>query len=208
MFFSIIRYLKQGLPIVVFLLSACTTSHPRQSSVINSNSPQWQHRQQQLSELKAFQLQGSLGYIGETRIYARFNWQQKSADRYRLLLTSTIGSRALQLDKQQTTVTVVDSNGQRHVSHDAQRLLTELTGMQIPLNNLRQWMLGLPGAAQHYQLNAQAQLIQAEYQAEGRVWLLKILGYNQKLNPALPESIEVSTANQRIKLHINNWNLP
>lgn len=199
------RPIKYGLPALVLLLSACSTSHLPPSKGLDSTSPQWQQRQQQLAKLHAFQLQGSLGYIGETRVYARFNWQQQSADRYRLLLTSTIGSSELQLDQQRTLVTIVDSAGQRHVSDNAQQLLTQLTGMQIPLDNLRQWMLGLPGNAQHYQLNTQAQLTDAEYQENGQVWRLKILSYNNKLQPALPEAMEVSTNQQRIKLHLDNW---
>ena len=202
------RSIKYGLPALIFLLSACSTQHSTPPSGINSTSPQWQQRQQQLTLLTAFELQGSLGYIGETRVYARFNWQQQSADRYRLLLTSSIGSSALQLDQQRTVATLVDSEGQRHVGHDAQPLLTQLSGMQIPLNNLRQWMLGLPGDAQHYQLNAQAQLTAAEYRDNEQLWRLKILSYNTKLNPALPESLEVSTTKQRIKLHMDNWKLP
>lgn len=208
MVYPLFRPIKYGLAALIFLLSACSKPHSTHPSAINSTSPQWLERQQQLAHLAAFQLQGSFGYIGKTRIYARFNWQQQSTDRYRLILTSTIGSRALQLDKQRTLVTLLDSESKRYVGHEAEPLLNQLTGMQIPLDNLRQWMLGLPGKAQHYQLNAQAQLIHAEYRENNQCWRVNISSYNTKLNPALPESMEVSTTTQRIKLHIDNWKLP
>jgi outer membrane lipoprotein LolB len=41
-------------------------------------------------------------------------------------------------------VELVDNKGKRYTATDAEEMIGKLTGMPIPLNSLRQWILGLP----------------------------------------------------------------
>ena len=47
-------------------------------------------------------------------------------------------------------------------------MIRKLTGMAIPLNNLRQWMLGLPGEANDFALDDQYRLSKLTYQQGGQ----------------------------------------
>ena len=85
-------------------------------------------------------------------MYARFFWQQTGQDRYRLLPTNPLGSTELELNAQLGNVQLVDNKGQRYTADDAEEMIGKLTGMPIPLNSLRQWILGLPGDATDYKL--------------------------------------------------------
>lgn len=58
---------------------------------------------------------------------------------------------------------LVDNKGQRYTADDAEEMIGKLTGMPIPLNSLRQWILGLPGDATDYTLDDQYRLSEVNY---------------------------------------------
>ncbi|MGV3346268.1 lipoprotein insertase outer membrane protein LolB [Enterobacteriaceae bacterium LUAb1] len=196
------RYL---LPLISLVLTACTLNHP-ENTVQNLNAPQWQAHQQAVKKITGFQTRGSFAYLTDKqKIYARFNWQQTASDQYRLLLTNPLGSTELQLDVQGDTVQLVNSEGKRYVSTDAEKMLTQLTGLNIPLQNLRQWMLGLPGDATHYTLDSTHHLKQINYRDNNQTWQVIYYHYDNKTQPALPAGLELKQNNQRIKLRMDNW---
>ncbi|QGX91591.1 lipoprotein localization protein LolB [Tatumella sp. TA1] len=194
------------IPAIALLLSACVSQQTPKGPSTSPDSAQWKQHQAQVTGVTHFETRGAFAYLSDKqKVYARFNWQQQAADRYRLLLTSPIGSTELQLDQQGNTVQLVDSKGQRYMSHDAQSMITKLTGMQIPLDNLRQWMLGLPGNADHFNLNDRYQLQSADYTQQGVTWHVTITSYNNEVSPALPANVELTTEGQRIKLRMDSW---
>ena len=121
------------------------------------------------------------------------------------MLTNPLGSTELQLDAQGSVVQLVDNKGKRYVSNDAEKMISQLTGMDIPLANLRQWMLGLPGDATDFTLNDQYQLRSLRYSRNGQTWDVNIQGYDSKVKPALPASIELKQGDKRIKLRMDSW---
>ncbi len=90
--------------------------------------------------------------LRRAKVYARFFWQQTGQDRYRLLLTNPLGSTELSLTAQPGSVQLIDNKGQTYTATDAEEMIGRLTGMPIPLNSLRQWIIGLPGDATDYSL--------------------------------------------------------
>ncbi len=200
------KRLRVLIPVVTLLLSACVSHQAPQGPGKSPDSTQWKQHQAQVSIVTHFETRGAFAYLSDKqKVYARFNWQQQATDRYRLLLTSPIGSTELQLDQQGNTVQLVDNKGQRYMSHDAQTMIGKLTGMQIPLDNLRQWMLGLPGNADHFTLNDKYQLQSADYSQNGVTWHVSISSYNNSVSPALPANVELTTEGQRIKLRMDSW---
>lgn len=202
------RWLGRCLPLASLLLSACVTPPP-QGPGQSPDSAQWKQHVSEVKQITAFQTRGAFAYLSEQqKVYARYNWQQTASDRYRLLLTSPLGSTEMQLDTQGTTVQLVDNTGKRYFSHNATQMISELTGMNIPLENLRQWMLGLPGSANSYTLNNQYQLRSATYTHDGQTWQVTINDYRQDVKPALPADLELTTGDLRIKLRMDSWKLP
>ncbi|EXU74034.1 lipoprotein insertase outer membrane protein LolB [Erwinia papayae] len=199
------RRLMRLLPLASLLLAACSINKP-QGPGQSINAPQWQQHQQAVQKITAYQTRGAFAYLSDSqKVYARFNWQQTAPDRYRLLLTNPLGSTELQLDAQGSVVQIVDNKGKRYVSNDAEKMITQLTGMAIPLNNLRQWMMGLPGDATDYALDDQYRLREARYSRDGQQWTVNYLGYDSKQDPTLPASLELREGNQRIKLKMDGW---
>lgn len=199
------RKLLRLLPLASVLLAACTINKP-QGPGPSTTSPQWQQHQQAVAKISQYQTRGAFAYLSDKqKVYARFNWQQTATDRYRLLLTNPLGSTELQLDAQGSVVQIVDNKGKRYVSNDAEKMISQLTGMDIPLANLRQWMMGLPGDASDYQLNNNYQLQSLNYSRNGQQWKVNISDYDNKVNPPLPANLELSEGGQRIKLRMDSW---
>lgn len=199
------RKLLRLLPLASILLAACSINKP-QSPGVSTTSPQWQQHQQAVATISHYQTRGAFAYLSDRqKVYARFNWQQTAADRYRLLLTNPLGSTELQLDAQGSVVQIIDKKGKRYVGHDAEKMISQLTGMEIPLANLRQWMMGLPGDATDYQLSSHYQLQSLSYSRNGQQWKVNISDYDSKVTPPLPAHLELTEGNQRIKLRMDSW---
>jgi len=193
------------LPLASLVLSACTLNAPKGPGQ-SPDAPQWRAHQQEVRGLNQFQTRGAFAFISDQqKVYARFFWQQTGQDKYRLLLTNPLGSTELELNAQPGAVQVVDNKGQRYNGTDAEELISKLTGMPIPLNSLRQWIVGLPGDATDYKLDEQYRLSEVNYRQNGKNWKVVYSGYDSKTQPALPSSLELNNGDQRIKLKMDNW---
>lgn len=200
------RRLLRLIPLASLLLTACVTPTKPQGPGKSADTPQWREHQQSVEKITQYQTRGAFAYLSDRqKVYARFNWQQTAPDRYRLLSTNPLGSTELQLDQQGQTAQIVDNKGKRYVSNDAAKMISQLTGMSIPLDNLRQWMVGLPGDATDYQLDDQYRLRELNYSQDGKQWHVTYQGYDSKLNPQLPSNLELREGSQRIKLKMDSW---
>ncbi len=195
------------LPLASLVLTACTITAP-QGPATSPTSPLWREHQQQVEKLTQYQTRGSFAYLSDKqKVYARFFWQQYSPDSYRLLLTNPLGSTEMELKVQKGVVQLTNNQGKRYVSDNAEEMVQKLTGMAIPLDNLRKWMLGLPGDASDFTLDSQYRLKQVNYSQNGLNWKVSYQSYSDEVTPSLPESLELTQGGQRIKLKMNSWTL-
>ena len=180
--------------------------HTPQGPGKSPDSPQWRQHQQAVRSLNQFQTRGAFAYLSdEQKVYARFFWQQTGQDRYRLLLTNPLGSTELSLTAQPGSVQLIDNKGQTYTASDAEEMIGRLTGMPIPLNSLRQWIIGLPGDATDYSLDDRYRLRELNYTQNGKTWHVTYGGYTSDTQPALPSNVELNNGAQRIKLKMDNW---
>lgn len=193
------------LPLASLALTACTLPF-QQNSAPKTDSPQWLAHQQAVRHLAQFQTRGAFAYLnGEQKVYARFFWQQSGDNNYRLLLTNPLGGTELSLLARPDGVTLTDNKGQTYTATDAEEMVDRLSGIPVPLNSLRQWIIGLPGEATDYSLDSQFRLHQLTYRQNGKTWHLTYNSYDQKTHPPLPANIELHSGDQRIKLKMDNW---
>lgn len=193
------------LPLASLVLAACIT-HPPRGPGKSPTSPQWQQHVAQVKGLSQYQTRGAFAYIADSqKVYARFFWQQTGQDKYRLLLTNPLGSTEMELQASPGAAELVDNKGQHYKSQDAEELLQRLTGMPIPLESLRQWILGLPGDATDYSLDDQYRLREVNYTHNGKTWKVTYSAYSDDVQPAFPSSMELNNGEQRIKLKMDNW---
>ncbi|MCV4678080.1 lipoprotein insertase outer membrane protein LolB, partial [Escherichia coli] len=74
----------------------------------------------------------------------------------------------LSLTAQPGSVQLIDNKGQTYTATDAEEMIGRLTGMPIPLNSLRQWIIGLPGDATDYSLDDRYRLRELNYTQNGK----------------------------------------
>ncbi|BBO62602.1 lipoprotein insertase outer membrane protein LolB [Serratia marcescens] len=195
------------IPLASLVLAACTTTKPT-GPTTSPTSPQWRAHEQAVQQLSTYQTRGSFAYLSDQKkVYARFFWQQFSPERYRLLLTNPLGSTEMDLNVQKNVVQLTDNQGKRYVSDNPEEMIRKLTGMAIPLNNLRQWMVGLPGEASDFALDDQYRLSKLTYQQGGQTWKVDYQSYSTEVQPTLPNRLELQQGDQRIKLKMDNWTL-
>lgn len=199
------RRLLRLLPLASLVLTACSINAPKGPGK-SLDSPQWRQHQQEVRNLSQYQTRGAFAYLSDSqKVYARFFWQQTGQDNYRLLLTNPLGSTELELNARPGSVELVDNKGQHYTATDAEEMIGKLTGMPIPLNSLRQWILGLPGDATDYKLDSQYRLSELNYSQNGKTWKVTYGGYDTKSTPAMPSNMELNQDGQRIKLKMDNW---
>lgn len=197
--------LMRLLPLASLILAACSVHQPNGPGK-SPDSPQWLEHQQQVQKITQYQTRGAFAYLSDSqKVYARFNWQQTAPDRYRLLLTNPLGSTELELNAQPDQVQLTDGDGKRYIAKDAEEMIGKLTGMPIPLNSLRQWILGLPGRSTDYKLDDQYRLREVNYTQDGKTWKVAYSDYDSKTQPSLPSNMELREGDQRIKLKMDSW---
>jgi len=199
---------KVSLPLLISLASlvlpACTMNKPATSP----SSPQWHTHEQAVQQLSQYQTRGSFAYLSDRKkVYARFFWQQYSPEHYRLMLTTPLGSTQLDLNVRPNMVQLTDHQGKRYFSDNAEEMIHRLSGMAIPLNNLRQWILGLPGGSNDFMLDDRYHLSKLTYQQGNLSWAVDYQDYSRAITPPLPSRLELKQGDQRIKLKIDSWAL-
>jgi outer membrane lipoprotein LolB len=151
--------------------------HPPKGPGKSPDSPQWRQHQQDVRNLSQYQTRGAFAYLSdEQKVYARFFWQQTGQDNYRLLLLTRWAAPSWSLSPNRAAQ-LTDNKGQHYTATDAEEMIGRLTGMPIPLNSLRQWIIGLPGDATDYSLDDQYRLSQVNYTQNGKTWQVTYGGY-------------------------------
>ncbi len=169
------------LPLAALVLTACSVTTPK-----GPGKARIRHNGVSISKTCAILISirlaaRSLIFLTNKSVRPLF-WQQTGRDRYRLLLTNPLGSTELELNAQPGNVQLVDNKGQRYTADDAEEMIGKLTGMPIPLNSLRQWILGLPGDATDYKLDDQYRLSEITYSQNGKTGRLFMVVMTPKRN--------------------------
>ncbi|ENM5749624.1 lipoprotein insertase outer membrane protein LolB [Vibrio mimicus] len=201
---SLVRRLLPGLA-SLFLLAGCATTPPQPVNV------QWQSHQLVLQQIQAYQLTGKLGYIApDLRQSFNFQWQ-KSPQQLSLRLSNFLGQTVLNLRVDEQGAQVDTYDDQIYRDQDAQSLIRNLTGLDIPIEQLEDWILGLPTQATHYELNEQNTLANLTKLASTAEWQVEYQRYQaidwQNQVIPLPDKLKLQQNKTSIQLVISQWTL-
>ncbi|PSW13959.1 outer membrane lipoprotein LolB [Photobacterium sanctipauli] len=188
------------LPLLFTVLAGCATQAPQTSST------DWESHQAELEKLDSYQAKGKLGYKGSQRFGANLIWETQP-NKDHLLLTSFLGSTLLKLDAAPNQVTLVNNEGKTFQGTDAQALIQQLTDINLPIEQMRDWLIGLPTAADTYQLNGEGRVGYLAKQIDDKLWQLDYNEYDYSVTPGLPKRMVLSTTGVSITLVINNWSI-
>ncbi|MDA7746044.1 lipoprotein insertase outer membrane protein LolB [Psychromonas sp.] len=186
-------------------------------SLLNNEDPEteqvqkvmsWEEHQKQLQALTTWSLTGKFAvFIGKERQTANLHWQQQQ-ENYTIQLTSFIGTRILQIKKNQNGVEIINNDGEIFTGENATILIQELSpGLNLPISALQEWIKGNPSNAT-YQLNEQDQVINLIGQdIENAFWSVNYQQYQSFSGYQLPTKLNLTKNDIRVKIAINQWNL-
>ncbi len=190
------RWLGLGTAI---LLSGCAS---QQIIAPHSN---WAEHQAQLQQLTAYQARGDFGYISPEQRFSTGLFWQKSPEQSQLQLTSLFGTTLLKLQITPQGARLIDNKGQTFQGKNAAELVQRLTGLQLPINQMQDWLIGLPTGADHYTLNTENQVQSLTKVVNGQTWTLQYLAYDDSQQPPLPTQMRLTQGNTKINIQINHW---
>ena len=165
----------------------------------------WEIHQTQLNQLTHWTISGKLGVFSPNgRDSVDLYWQQSGQD-FHIRLTALLGLKSVDIQKRGDKTVIIDKDGQQHVSNNTEQLVTELTGIVLPIAHLQQWIKGNPVAA-NYQLD-ENQLVSSLIGGNkvSGLWSIDYLDYRTINHTNLPHKMQLIRNDLRLKFAISRW---
>lgn len=165
-------------------------------------------RQAKLAALTEFSFDGGLGvWTDEQSVSARIQWQQ-SDDRLDVQLTGPLGIGDIKLVDTGDNATV--SRGGKVISAgpSIDKLLQDTLGLTapVPVQQLKRWVIGVPGNATSFVADAQDKLSSLRFtDDQGTRWQARFLRYTNLDGLELPSLITASGGPYSVRLLLKNW---
>ncbi|MFC3095946.1 outer membrane lipoprotein LolB [Alteromonas sediminis] len=191
----------------ISLVSACATK-PSIDNASLAATGGWRLQESRLKAFSQWELKGRLAYKQQDEGFsARVRWQT-SADTSTLKLTSSLGVSILSLDIT-PVLTVLEADGEVYQGDNAQQLLADIAGLDIPVQQLRRWIKALPDDHDKITLNAQGYIETLRPTClPCRKWEVHYNSYADFDGLILPNSLtltDLSQPNAFIKLKVTSW---
>jgi len=191
--------MRRPLLIATLALAGCATLTPLPGPV------DWDQRRQELLELDHWRMTGRVAVtVDGEGATASIDWRQ-SGETADLAVSGPLGVGALRAVLDGSGLLLEDGSGARVEGKDAERLLAERLGTDIPIRSLRYWMLGIPAPGQPY---AETRF------PDGRPAILEQAGWQVqfgRFGPVpggeLPDRLSLVRDGARLKLAVARWNL-
>ncbi len=205
------------LPLAAVLLAGCATSG---TAVRTVSPPSTETIAEQAQARRAWWAQyDTWGFTGRAAIESagrggsgRIEWRQDDARHYQVALSAPITRQSWRLigDLHSEAGRIEGLEGGPREGEFAEDLLRETTGWQVPLQQIGDWVRGMPADAYP--------LATIDYDPEGRPsrfeqagWTVRYTGWRPGATggPDLPAKIEAETAGDagraRVRLVIEDW---
>ena len=184
--------LLAGLLAVLLLAGCTTTPSPRGSPAA--------------ATLSAWQFNGRVSLTrGEEGGHASLYWQEQAGS-FNLGVSGPLGQGGFQLNGDARGVVLVDADGQTFAAQDADALLVQVTGWQLPVSGLRYWIRGLPEPAA-----GKVQAIRDEagqlHRLEQSGWTINYQRYQVVDGISLPAKLQLAREDVAVRIVIDQWQL-
>lgn len=201
--------------IIVFsatvLATGCTTLDISDSDVdvtsATGSGKSWQERQSELAAIKYWRLTGRLAVSnGDDAWNLNIEWHQREDD-YQIVLNGPFGAGKVKLVGNANGVLLKDSDDQTFYAETPEMLLYEQTGLYMPVNGLRYWVMGLTSPNQHAEPQLD-KLGRISYLEEAD-WKVRFKRYTQVSGIDLPRKVFIVRSNKEldVRLVVDNWKL-
>ncbi|MDC0611102.1 lipoprotein insertase outer membrane protein LolB [Vibrio sp.] len=182
------------------------------SSIQTADTPvQWQQHKQNLEQIKSYTLSGQLGYI--TPIERRsLNLQiTKKNGISELRLSTFLGQTVMKMTITPQISQLDSYDGLHYEAKNPNVLIEQLTGLDIPIRELENWLIGLPNPTDEFTFNENHTLSTITNQAQKPVWdveyrVYQNVEYQGGMVP-LPYKLTLTHAKTKLHLVLSKWKI-
>jgi len=196
--------LRRALPLLLagLLLAGCAPA----PVVDGDHEARWQARQLAIGAIPAWQVSGRMAIQAAGEGYhGRFDWKQHG-DQLDLTVSGPFSQGSARLRGDRNGVELQDGQGGSEWAADADALLRQATGLQVPVSGLRYWMLGLPVPAEAEQsrtVDDQGRLLKLSQSG----WEIDYRDYMEVDGQSLPRKVFLQRDDLRVRLVVGQWQL-
>lgn len=182
------------------VVAGCAVRRPHAPSPAPLAS--WDTRVKHLERATRWDLDGRAAVaLGQEGWQASLNWRQTGADS-ELHLAGPLGIGALVI---KATPSGLSLNGAAPSDTVVARLQDRL-GFELPLDELRYWLLGIPDPQRPFELTRNAQDRAARLSQAG--WSIDYEAYMTGDRDLLPKRLILTRADARVRIAVDHWEAP
>ena len=183
------------------VLAGCAALRPKGPS-LPATAASWDERRKDLEQVTRWDLDGrAAAALGQQGWQATLNWRQIGADS-ELHLAGPLGIGALMI---KVTPAGLSLNGAAPNDAVVGQLQDRL-GFELPLDNLRYWLLGIPDPNTPFELTRNTQDRAARLSQAG--WNIEYDDYMAGDGDLLPKRLVLTRADARVRIAVDRWEAP
>lgn len=188
------------------MLAGCTVTPKPEPAPIVPDLLAWQARNAALYLQDDWAAHFSLiGINDHQKFKTRVIWTQNQ-NNYQIRLKDFIGRTVAIIDGTLDGVEVKTSKGQHYQGNDANELIQNLFGVEIPVEGMRYWLRAVPLPDQEHQLlDANSESLAKQMTQSG--WQLNYDDYHQYDIAALPQYINMQFEQLMLTIKVSRWEL-
>ena len=184
------------------LLGACRTVPPGAIRGPGADAP-WPVQRAALDQLDRYGLQGRVAVAANGQGFsASLRYAQKKSHAANLSLDGPLGIGGLRVDVDGEAVAIATSRGEKLDGREARAELERRLGFELPLQELRWWLLGVPAPGESA-INAADDGEIRDFTQNG--WRVSIAARVAGLGFSLPRRLTAEREGARMKLLVDRW---
>lgn len=165
--------------------------------------PDWQARQRVLGELDAWSARGRIAIrTADDASSGSLSWDQTGRD-FLVEIDGPLGIGGLRLEGNPDAVAVSGSKIESATVTDPAREIWRQTGLYVPVEGLRFWLLGVPQPGSPAQTDFGADGLPALLRQSG--WVIEFREYEDTQGSAMPRRIVATSGDTKLTVLIRRW---
>ena len=188
----------------MLMLAGCATILPPSEG--SPSESVWRLRQQRLSQISNWLLQGRVGIETATESgSAALRWEQKG-EQYSMRIMAPLSQGTFELTGSDEGVRLRSPDNQILSARDPEALMSRQLGWSLPVSGLRYWVLGIPSPLrpiEHIRVDENGRML--DLQQDG--WRISIQRYGTVAGEELPDKIFMENSPLKVRMVIGEWQL-
>lgn len=188
------QFTKQvGVACVALILSSCASLSPVPDGFYSPAARSY------LYDIKKWHLEGRLAVAAANDSWtANIDWGHLP-DSEKIRLSGPLGQGAVAIELNKESVKIDRGGGNVQASNKPEEFINQQLGLNVPLQSLRFWAVGLPESGSSFQETSDG------FVQNG--WLIAYKEMQKTGSGMMPRKMAVSKDNMKLKLIIDQWEL-